>query len=104
MRKLANSLSNFCELRPFRYCTARATDKLGGIDSHVHVVAIDGPGMNHHLVHAGRFARQLAAALSDNPAKDLVAIRLTQTRWYLQCQTVWPPRRNGSVWLVAVRD
>src|SRR5262249_49187705 len=34
-RKLANSASSLCELRPFRYCTARETDRLGGTDSNI---------------------------------------------------------------------
>src|SRR5262245_10965394 len=32
-RKLANSASSLWELRPFRYCTARDTDNLGGMDN-----------------------------------------------------------------------
>ena len=32
LRSMPNSLSNLWELRPFRYCTARDTDRLGGID------------------------------------------------------------------------
>ena len=35
LRSIPNSLSNLCELRPFRYCTARDTDKLGGIESSI---------------------------------------------------------------------
>ncbi len=33
LRSIPNSLSSLCELRPFRYCTARDTDRLGGIDN-----------------------------------------------------------------------
>src|SRR5471030_2843163 len=51
LRNTPNSLSNLWELRPFRYCTARDTDKLGGIDrSILHVVSIYRSGMNDHLV------------------------------------------------------
>jgi hypothetical protein len=35
LRKPANSASSLWELRPFRYCTARDTDKLGGIDNSI---------------------------------------------------------------------
>src|SRR5262250_2781495 len=51
LRKLANSASSLWELRPFRYCTARDTDRLGGMDrKHVHVVPVDRPGVHYHLV------------------------------------------------------
>ena len=35
LRSIPNSLNSLCELRPFRYCTARDTDRLGGIDTSI---------------------------------------------------------------------
>src|SRR5712691_3393217 len=40
----------------------------------MHVVPVDGPGMNNHLMRAGRLAQQLTAPLPDIAAKHRVAI------------------------------
>src|SRR5476649_479271 len=66
LRNTPNSLSNLWELRPFRYCTALDTDKLGGIDrSILHVVSIYRSGMNDHLVSTRRLTKQFPISIPD---------------------------------------
>src|SRR5215467_11379748 len=57
--------------RPFRYNTARDTDRLGGMDSkHMNVIAVELSRLNGHVVRPGYLAYQLSASLPHIAPED----------------------------------
>jgi hypothetical protein len=91
---MANSPSSLCELRPFKCCTARDTDRLGGIDSNMWTWS--------RLIDPACTTISCARAVSRNSepqhrAKHRVTVLCYHTKWYLQSQIVWPPRLYASI-------
>ena len=72
---MPNSLSSLCELLPFRYCTARDTDRLGGIDkSRCTWSRVYRSGMNDYLVRTSRLTHQFATPLSNISAQHRIPV------------------------------
>ena len=77
----------------------RARYRQAGRDRHqqMHVIAIDRPGINDHLMRPCGLTQQFPAPNPNVATKDGIKYFVIRTTCYLQSQTVWLPRLYASI-------